>query len=149
MVVVNSKIHVHKDFSTPSFESHWRACWHPFAFLANRHTFLFDLVAFFTPKLLLLPALNLSKYLLFNNVTNLRLSAVDCFCGPKKEYFNQHFDTYCCVHQNSEHCQIDGITNARWCPNATLLSRNQRCDNKCTSDDYSGGTGCGVFKQGK
>ena len=59
----------------------------------------------------------------------------DCFCGSKKEQFsNDYGDKYCCVHQNSpnvNNCQIDALTDGKWCPNATLLSRTHTCNNNC------------------
>ena len=59
----------------------------------------------------------------------------DCFCGSKKEQFsNDYGDKYCCVHQNSPNdCIID--TNGKWCPNATLLSKNHICNKNCYSSD--------------
>ena len=57
----------------------------------------------------------------------------NCYCGSRKEHFsNDYSDRYCCVHQNSSiDCQIDGLTNMKWCPNATLLSKNHICNNSC------------------
>ena len=62
----------------------------------------------------------------------------DCFCGSKKEPFSFDYgDKYCCVHQNStKDCQIDVLTNGKWCPNATLLSNTQICNNNCYYDSY-------------
>ena len=57
----------------------------------------------------------------------------NCYCGSPKEYFsNDYTDRYCCVHQNSSiGCQIDGLTNMKWCPKATLLSKTHICNNSC------------------
>ena len=67
----------------------------------------------------------------------------NCECGPEKLYFSYNDDyKYCCVNQYSpifNDCQIDVSSwhqYKKWCPNATLLSNNQLCNNNCLNNEY-------------
>ena len=88
------------------------------------HSFLF--LCLFLNQFMSIKSAGYYKYL---NGRNYR-SRSDCFCGFNKEHFSDAFgDKYCCLHQDS--CQIDGPPYEKWCPNATLMSMNHRCNSFC------------------
>ena len=60
----------------------------------------------------------------------------DSFCGPEAQYFSEdNRDEYCCVHEKDA-CQIDNSTSSKWCPNATLIPKNQLCNNVCLDSAF-------------
>ena len=109
------------------------------------HSFLF--LCLFLNQFMSIKSAGYYKYL---NGRNYR-SRSDCFCGFNKEHFADAFgDKYCCLHQDS--CQIDGPPYEKWCPNATLMSMNHRCNSFCFDNSMnvcpSNPEACMHFKYG-